>query len=238
MKYNKITNRLKFICETEMEKYRCDTFWDKEPETINWLKSFKTNSVFYDVGANVGVYSLYAASLYPKIKIFAFEPVYDNFQRLRENISLNKRSSITPLPIAVGDKTRLADFFIINNEIATSGSQLDQPITEYHKKYQPVDTYKVLCMSLDSFANLAPAPDYIKIDIDGLELDVIKGMNKIVRQVKSVLIEVNKDVTSRDRLCRWFAKHGLTDKNKFNKFKPHSSERRGGNPENIIFTKK
>src|SRR5512139_1901242 len=76
--------------DTSMERYRWDTFWTKEPETIAWIDSFEPGACFWDIGANVGVYSLYAASLDRGLDIYAFEPAEPNFQQLARNKEHNR----------------------------------------------------------------------------------------------------------------------------------------------------
>ena len=82
----------KMDTETEFEEHRFKTLFSKEPETISWIKElFKPNEILFDVGANIGVYSLYARALYNhKIRIYAFEPAYHNFKKLCQNILINK----------------------------------------------------------------------------------------------------------------------------------------------------
>ena len=60
------------------------TLFIKEPITIDWIRSFKKNNIFYDVGANVGMYSIFAA-LISDVKVYAFEPESNNFQTLMQN---------------------------------------------------------------------------------------------------------------------------------------------------------
>ena len=61
--------KIKMIVDTEFEEQRFASFFDKEPETIDWIKTFKANEIFYDIGANIGVFSLFAASLLKEIKV-------------------------------------------------------------------------------------------------------------------------------------------------------------------------
>ena len=81
---------IKFYADSELEKWRAETLQKKEPETIAWLNYYaNVGSVFYDIGANVGSYSMYAASLNSKLNIYAFEPVQENFCALLNNIKLS-----------------------------------------------------------------------------------------------------------------------------------------------------
>ena len=68
--------------------WRAQTLFIKEPITIKWIRSFKKNKTMFDIGANIGIYSIYA-SLTRLVKVYAFEPESNNFQALMENIKIN-----------------------------------------------------------------------------------------------------------------------------------------------------
>ena len=79
----------KLIVSNSQEYYRMRTFWSKEPETIAFIMNFmEDGDTFYDIGACIGQYSLLAAYLYPKSKVYSFEPHINNYKRLIENIKL------------------------------------------------------------------------------------------------------------------------------------------------------
>ena len=112
---NSIINRLKavnhkqikmfFYVPNPLNKYRIKTFSTKEPETLAWIDSFKKNSVFWDVGANIGLYSIYAAKA-SSCKVFAFEPSVFNLELLAKNININNLSlQIAIFPIALSNKS-------------------------------------------------------------------------------------------------------------------------------------
>ena len=89
-----------FFTPNELIKWRVDTILDKEPETIQWIDEFEDNSIFWDIGSNIGLYSIYAALKKDKIKIYSFEPSTSNLRTLSRNISINnlhKKISIIPL---------------------------------------------------------------------------------------------------------------------------------------------
>ena len=62
-----------FAKSNSLNEYRVNTFLTKEPETINWINTFKEKDIFWDIGANIGLYSIYA-SVISKCKVFSFEP--------------------------------------------------------------------------------------------------------------------------------------------------------------------
>ena len=109
----KNTNRgtIQFYCPSHMSVFRANSLLTKEPETLEWINSFTENSTFWDIGANVGTYSLYA-SLKRNIKVLAFEPAAPNFWVFNRNIEINqKQNNILAFCIAFNDVTRL-DYFL------------------------------------------------------------------------------------------------------------------------------
>ena len=78
---------LKFYCPNRVNKFRIESFFTKEPETLDWINSFKNNSVFFDIGANIGLYSCYAADQ-RNCKVIAFEPSVFNLDLLSKNVYL------------------------------------------------------------------------------------------------------------------------------------------------------
>jgi len=70
-------------------KWRVDSLFTKEPVTIEWLNTLSQNSILIDVGANVGMYSIWAASM-RGARVFAFEPEAENYALLNRNIHLNR----------------------------------------------------------------------------------------------------------------------------------------------------
>ena len=73
---------------------RAKTYSKKEPDTLDWLDSFESGSCYFDIGANIGQYSLYPAKKYGKdVQIFAFEPQSNNYYALNKNIYLNNLSN-------------------------------------------------------------------------------------------------------------------------------------------------
>ena len=118
-------------CDTPMERYRWETWDTKEPETIAWIDSFEPGTCFWDVGANVGVYSLYAGSLDRDIKILAFEPHEANNTKLHLNWDESRFmmrpdgfAKIEVLAFALGDRTGECWFETDKMEAGTSGGQV------------------------------------------------------------------------------------------------------------------
>ncbi|MDY6969976.1 MAG: FkbM family methyltransferase [Spirochaetota bacterium] len=242
----------KLSISTDIEQWRKDTFWDKEPETLNWIESFENGEIFYDVGANIGIYSLYAASLFPQMDIYAFEPFKINYDRLFINVELNQYSRIYPFLTAISDEVKIVDFYTKSNVAGSSGGQLYAPVSDKGRIFKSSDVLEVITTTLDSFTDRFLSknneePTYIKIDVDGLEHKIVLGMEKVLKmnKLQSILIEINKysDIQEAqaieiDRIMRY---NGFTDDNEFNDYPIKSDVRRnkeGILAKNIIYTKK
>ncbi len=207
-----------------MEKWRAETFWDKEPETLKWIESFKSYSSFADVGANIGQYSLYAASL-GRFHIDAYEPQPANYQSLLRNIGLNKfLGQIVAFPFALSDKQKITSLKINSSDTAgKSGTQ-----------FQKYGNYFVQCLMLDSIY------DYVKIDVDGVELEIVKGMDLGSPRLKSALIEVSPN--NEEEIWKIFFNHGFEIDERFSpeSIENHSTNHReasGATVRNIVFTR-
>lgn len=214
-----------------MEKYRHDTFWTKEPETLAWIESFDPHDVFFDVGANVGIYSLYAASLFRDLFIMAFEPMLENIKAIHANKELNQFEHIYCSWSAVGNMEGGVSLEISQGvEAGYSGAQMRPP------KVTDDPLWLIPCRRIDDMGERGPL--YIKIDIDGQELEVVKGMMKTLPHIKSILIEVRP--ASKGPIVDILTAAGFTMDNRFNTMSPHSRERRaaeGISDENIVFTR-
>jgi len=225
----------KLKVKSSMEKYRADTWQTKEPETIAWIDTFKGGTLI-DVGANIGVYSLYAASR--GIEVVAIEPHPQNYCRLIENILLNKFSQkILTKMTPVGAFEDMIMFHVKHSEVGSSGSQITFAIDEYGQGFKPKETLLSPMTTLDKIIKGVPlSPIHIKIDVDGHEMDVIEGLKSQWHRVQSILIEVNntKDIECLNGLMK---SKGLLPDAAINHMKPHSSERRQGLPVNIVYSR-
>jgi len=168
----------------------------KEPETIEWINSFSENYIFWDIGSNVGVYSLYAAAKHNNIQIFAFEPSCFNLELLARNIHNNKfNDRIVVIPFAISNYTSF-------DKIIYSSTEWGGALNTYKEKYTHDGSllkYKfesiIPSMDLDKLVDVfdLETPDAIKIDVDGIEHLIINGANKLLKDksLKTILIEVN-----------------------------------------------
>jgi len=158
---------------------RIKSYFTKEPKTLEWINSFDNNSTLVDVGANIGVYSIYAGA--KGHNVISYEPHAQNFSELILNIYLNNLGSkIKAYPFALMDKDSIGDLSVLSIVPGQS-----------HNNYNMDDTsfsHGVFSCRLDTLK--LPSVDHIKVDVDGLEEKVLTGMLNTIKQSKSILIEV------------------------------------------------
>ena len=212
-----------------MNYYRAQTFLSKEPETIKWIESFHEGSVFWDIGANIGIYSCFA-SKEKKTKTFSFEPSVFNLEILAKNIFSNNLSNeIVIVPLSLTNKFMISDFNMSKVEYGGSRSTFSEKYDEDGNSFSPVFKYKTLGMSGDDLIkkfNLEK-PDYIKIDVDGIEYLILSGLSEILNNTKSILLEVTDNFkVKKEDIKKFLEINGFIMENKkyfdLNKFNPGS----------------
>ncbi|NLW56870.1 MAG: FkbM family methyltransferase [Firmicutes bacterium] len=187
--------------ESKKEQWRANTAL--EAKVLDFLKNLITGPiVFYDIGANIGLYSLIFARQDPAIQVHAFEPEPYNYQKLVRNIQLNRLSNITPHLGAIGAKKKLANLYLKCQSVGQGRHSLLKPVD---KPYTPTVVW-----DLDSFIaeKKGPAPDFIKIDVEGYEIEVVKGMGKLLTTKKpTLIIEVHHNLIQKEELYKLLKKH-------------------------------
>jgi FkbM family methyltransferase len=193
VKYNDIS--LIFHNLNEMTNARIMTFSTKEPETLEWIDTFEENSVLWDIGANIGLYSIYAGKK-KNCKVIAFEPSVFNLELLARNVFTNQLTNqiyIFPLPLS--DSVKQSSLSQSMTDWGGSQSTFEKEYDFEGKKMKNGFEYPTIGVDGDfAFLKLGlPQPNYIKIDVDGIEHIILKGMKKILLNVQSVLVEINDD---------------------------------------------
>jgi FkbM family methyltransferase len=188
---------LTFSIPNALSKYRVDTFSTKEPETLEWIDNLPRDSVVWDIGANIGLYTCYAIKA-RGCRVFAFEPSVFNLELLARNISLNDiadQATIVPLPLS----DELA-FDKLNLTTTVWGGAMSTFRQDYGHDGQIFDkafAFPTVGLSMVEAVSLLgiPQPDYIKMDVDGIEHLILKGGMPILLKTKGVLIEINDRFT-------------------------------------------
>lgn len=176
-----------------LNEFRAQTFSIKEPETLEWIDKIPEGSVLWDVGANVGLYSCYAAKK-RRCRVFAFEPSVFNLEVLARNIYLNNLTDlVTILPLPLSELSGTNKLNMTTTEwggaLSTFGNTYGFDGKSLDKKFE----FSTMGLSMNDAVTALniPEPDYIKMDVDGIEHLILKGGSNILANVKGVLIEVN-----------------------------------------------
>jgi FkbM family methyltransferase len=195
---------MRFATTGSSSRKRLRTLFTKEPITLAWIDSFGEGETLYDVGANVGMYTVYAAVM-RNSPVYAFEPEALNYAELNKNIFLNdlhERVLSYCLALTDVDKTDrllLSDFglgisyhdFEENSWTEDKAFAPDWIVSKDSRRQQGCIGRRMDSLISDGL----PAPVHIKIDVDGLEHRVVAGMAETLRltDLKTVLIEINFD---------------------------------------------
>ncbi len=160
--------------------------FDHEPKTREWLKG--KHGVFYDIGAHIGKFSFAAER--EGMRVYAFEPHFENFRTLCHNVLINK-SNVVPLPIAICSKTGIMSFPLssLSSGSANHGLMLTSNVALPVISFPLADLKKTLGI---------PPPDYLKIDVDGVEAGIIE--HAALESVKEILVEPSSE-ESRARIA-------------------------------------
>ena len=161
---------------------------------VEWLKTaLKPGDVLWDIGANVGAYSILAAKLCPGASVISFEPFIPNFAHLWENIVLNEVSAqVTPECVGLSDTTEPNALSIKDPRAGSAGHQAGQTGGQTGGKLQQG---VIAARGDDLRSKLAlPSPTLLKLDIDGLEIAAVEGLGETLRTpgLREVLIEIEQ----------------------------------------------
>jgi FkbM family methyltransferase len=207
---------LLFATPTPLLQARAKSVMTKEPDTIRWIDGFEPGDVFWDVGANVGVFCLYAVRQ-RGVRVLAFEPSADNYAVLCRNVEINAfEDRVAPYCIALSGGTELG---VLNSPSREMGASLHQfgkrgEASRYWDGGSTISTQGVVGFSIDDFIGQfrAPFPTRLKIDVDGLEWPILQGAKNTLcdRRLKSVMAELPlSDEDERNRAMGWLSDAGL-----------------------------
>jgi len=174
-------------------RMRANTFSIKEPETIAWINSMKRGERFLDIGANVGIYSLYAAT--KNLQVLAVEPDPFNFALLNLNILYNNlTANIKAYGLALHNEKKLSLLNMSGVSWGGASSSFDQALDFQGKPYNPVYQVGVYGIQLDELiSDTGFHVNHIKIDVDGNECLLLQGAKDTLanKSLKSLLIELD-----------------------------------------------
>ncbi|ATE66033.1 class I SAM-dependent methyltransferase [Rhizorhabdus dicambivorans] len=173
--------------------WRYDTLLDKEPETIEWIDGFEPGDTLWDIGANVGIYSIYAGV--KGVRTFGFEPHFANYHQFCTTIALNGlQDVVTPLCLAFAEGKSIAEMNLASLDIGTSMSNFGEARDFRGQPFEPAFRQGMVGYDIDSFiADFGmEVPTHLKIDVDGIELPIIRGARHTLAdaRLRSVSIEL------------------------------------------------
>ena len=187
--------RMIFATPNSGTKWRADTIFSKEPCTLQWIATFKRTDVLVDVGANVGMYTIWAAAT-RGVKVFAFEPEAQNYALLNRNILLNRLDDLVrAYCLGLSDKAGFTSLYMATVTAGGSCHAVGEAIDYKHEPLPVVFTQGCVAARLDDLVadGVIPTPTHIKIDVDGIEPKVVAGARTTFKDqaVRSLLVELN-----------------------------------------------
>jgi FkbM family methyltransferase len=194
---------IRYVDSTPLSYGRLTSLFDKEPTTIPWLETFKPTDTLVDIGANIGMYTIYAAA-FTGCRVFAFEPESLNFAELNKNIFVNTlHGRVSAFCMAMANDVKVDYLNLGAFGIAYSHHDFSENTWAQDMKWggakmtRKDDRLRQGCVSstLDTLidSGVVPVPDHIKIDVDGLEHQVVEGCRKTLENpaLKTVLVEID-----------------------------------------------
>jgi FkbM family methyltransferase len=185
----------RFVADSLHSYQRARALLSKEPEMIGWLRQhLRPDDVFLDIGANVGTFSIYAAKhLSSSGHVYACEPHLPTTVQLLQNLVANGlEDRVSVISVAASDEDRFVPFHYKRWRPGASGSQL--AIEGGPAMLKQVGTELKCGMRVDTMIaqGVIRAPDLIKIDTDGIEVQILSGMMGLLQSKKprSVRVEV------------------------------------------------
>ncbi len=201
--YKKITiqnTKIKFFVPNKAVNLRVKRFYSKEPGTLEWIDNFNNdNIIFWDIGSNIGLFSIYASIKHKKIKVYSFEPSTSNLRVLSRNISINnlqEKIIINQFPLTLKQNTYQILKETRFQEGCASNSFGEDFGFDGNKIYEK-NSYKVFGNNINNLIEnkILEIPDYIKVDVDGIEHLILEGADKYLNsdKIKSISVELNED---------------------------------------------
>ena len=208
--------KIKFSVFNRPAWARARTFYSKEPETIKWIDSMLLGETIWDVGANVGVFTMYASA--KGLYCCSFEPSSANYYMLNKNIEINNFKNVKAYCLAFNNETVLGGLNMNTTDVGGALSNFEMEDTKSSHFIQGM-----MGFTIDGFISLfkQEVPEHIKIDVDGIEDKIIQGMRETIKdkKLKTVLIEINHQSDKQySEIINFFSENGFV-LNKHERFK-------------------
>ena len=207
--------RFTMRCDNPILRYRCVAYNTKEPETLEWIDRWvRDGETFFDVGANIGSYTIYAALRRPGARVVAFEPEYANLHLLRDNLMDNGlQGRVEIYSIALGNRTGLSRLHI---QDATPGAALHTEsngnLTQTRMQKPVIWHEGIAIYTMDAFCQARGVwPNCLKLDVDGTEAEIFEGAAQTLQRpaLRAIIVETFGVEKARDTCARLLTASGL-----------------------------
>ena len=205
--------KMRFATPSVFALWRVQSIREKEPWTLEWIEGFGAGDVLLDVGANVGMYTIWAA-MTREARVFAFEPEAQNYALLNRNIALNGVADrVRAYCAGLSDASGLSVLHISDTRAGGSNHALGEALDFQHQPLAVAHVQGSLACTLDELvaAKAVPVPSHIKVDVDGFEPKVIAGARHTLadRAVRSLLVETNGNLEDHRAMVAELVAHGF-----------------------------
>lgn len=154
-------------------------------------KYIKLGDVCLDIGGHTGMYTIpLALRVGEKGRVFVFEPELSGYKAILRNLSLNNLSNVQVFNMAIGNKDTVVPFYIRPDKDTHSIYEIS-PATMPKGQFST----QVKMSRIDTLVKgkKIPTPNFIKVDVEGAELEVIRGFGDVAISVRAILVEIHKD---------------------------------------------
>ncbi|ARJ49528.1 FkbM family methyltransferase [Candidatus Pelagibacter sp. RS40] len=186
-----LLKKIFILCKSKLWIYGLVNGVAANIELLKLFESIKKIKTLIDVGSNKGQFMLLLEKLFPNISIFSFEPIKEEIQKQKKLFSFKKK--IIFYNFAIGKKNSKKNFFITKRKDSSSFYKFNKPNSPNHD-YKIIERREIQIFKLDAILsnkNLEK-PIILKLDVQGYELEVLKGSLKILKRINYLLIEVSK----------------------------------------------
>jgi FkbM family methyltransferase len=225
--------KIRFLNHSGVSYWRARTTTTKEPDSLKWIDAMVPGSVFWDIGANVGVLTLYAA-MRGDLEVWAFEPAAVNYYNLVANCELNHlEKRVRCLQLGFSDCLGIANLHVSQLMSAHSFTFKESTKIKARNKIYPSLQAVQLCTIDDFIARYAArCPNYIKIDVPGLTQEIFAGAKHTLAQpeLKEIQVEAREHGGSGRRISELLVPRGF-------KLASHGMRRKGQVQRDIVFAR-
>lgn len=188
-------HKLRFAIPNEKCLYFALSLEKREPMTNKWVLAFHKDDVFFDIGANNGIYALMAA-VATGCRVYAFEPHFGSYHVLVHNVFANDlQERVSAYPLAVSDKLGFDNLYLSAITAGKSLNNYGDARPSDKALWNAVIPQAAVSISIDEFVRATGVvPNHIKVDVDGIEPKIVAGARETLAnpQLKSIMIEIDE----------------------------------------------